>query len=223
LRRSAGCILLGLWIGAGTQLAAQESEVRGRFELSAGGGWTTATSGGSRDATLTTSSEGELTLFETRSEIGASPSWHAALGIRLSPTFQAEVSASYGTPELSTRVTADFEGAEDITVVEQLTQYVFQAGLVQHLPGLQFARVLPFASAGAGLLRVLHEEGTLAETGATFYFGGGVTVPLTTSSSGLKMLGVRAEARGVGRREGAAFDKRVRVAAALGASLVFRF
>jgi hypothetical protein len=172
---------------------------------------------------LTTSSDGELTLFESESEIGSALGWHGTIGVRVTPTFQVEVSASYATPELSTTVTDDFEDAEDVVVVERLSQYTFQAGLIQHFPNMQFARVVPFASAGAGILRVLHDEGTLAETGVTFYFGGGVTVPLMTSSSGLKMLAVRAEGRGVGRREGAAFDDRVRITGALGASLVFRF
>lgn len=215
--------MLALLFCASASLSAQEPELPGRFEVSVGGGWLTGTSAGSRDATLTTSSGADFTLFESDSEIGRARGWQAAIGIRLSRTFQAEVSASYATPELWTRIGSDVEGIPDVTVAEPLTLYTFQGGLIEHFPDLQFGRVVPFAAAGAGIQRVLHEEGTLVETGATFYLGGGVTVPVLTSSSGLKMLAVRVEGRGVGRREGAAFDDRVRFAGAVGASLVFRF
>jgi opacity protein-like surface antigen len=124
---------------------------------------------------------------------------------------------------MRTIVSSDFEGAPDMTVAERLTQYTFQAGLVQHYPDLQFARVVPFATAGVGIQRVAHEDDTLVETGVTFYFGGGVTVPMVSASGALKMVGVRVDGRAVGRREGAAFDDKVRFVGAVGASLVIRF
>ena len=43
----------------------------------------------------------------------------------------------------------------------------------------------PFASAGAGYVRQLHEEQALVETGHLFYVGGGFTRPLFSRSQGL--------------------------------------
>ena len=82
----------------------------------------------------------------------------------------------------------------------------------------------PFAMAGGGYLRQLHEEATLIETGRFVQFGGGVTYLLvSTPHLRMKSIGARGDVRAFIRSKGIAFDGGSHAAPALGVSAFVRF
>ena len=100
------------------------------------------------------------------------------------------------TSRLHTSVTNDVENAPSVDAVERLDQYSFDGGIVIRLSELRMKSWEPFASAGAGYLRQLHEGLTLSEHGHLFYFGGGVRRVLLVRPKGLlRGLGVRGDVR----------------------------
>lgn len=198
----------------------------GRIRVSAGVRWTGETPVGSMDATETGGNAPvRYRLFATDTSLVRSIGVDTAVGLQLSRAIDAELSASYGAPELRTRIRADAEGIPDAEAVEAVGQLAIEASLLVHVTAWSlFGRATPFVSVGGGYLRHLHEGRTLAETGAIYHAGGGVTIILRSGGRGLlKGTGLRADARAVVRKGGVAFDDDPRVAPAIGLSLVARF
>jgi hypothetical protein len=145
------------------------------------------------------------------------------VGWRLARALTAEARASFGPPELRIAVSNDVEGAPSATVSERVRQFTIGGALVWNVP-IGSPRVSPFAAAGGGYLRQLHESATLVQTGRYYDVGGGVTVMLLSrAASRLKGIGVRVDARAIVRVKGVAFDDSPRAAPAAGASLFVRF
>ena len=73
---------------------------------------------------------------------------------------------------------------------------MFDGGIVIRLDEWETSGLRPFASAGVGYVRQLHEEQELVEDGHLFYVGGGVTHPLFSRAQGLiRAASVRADVR----------------------------
>jgi hypothetical protein len=83
-------------------------------------------------------------------------------------------------------------------------------------------RLAPFVEAGAGYLRLLHDERTLVETGRTYEAGGGIKYAFRAATAGVKAIGLRIDARAVARTKAGIFDD-PRISPAGGASIYLRF
>jgi hypothetical protein len=198
---------------------------QGRFELSLGALWTGGESYGSQDASLTTSTGGSIRLFSTSSQLNSAAGLEVRFGGRVAAHIDAEVAASYATPELRTTISGDLEAAGSTVAVEPVQQFIIEGAAIIKLtrwrprPSLR-----PFVSVGAGYLRQLHDAKTLVETGQTYHVGGGAKLGLVSRMDGrLKEIGLRMEARACIRSGGVALDDRAHTTAAITAALFARF
>jgi len=219
-----------LWMGTAGSAAAQvwvgsDAPHRGSWELGAGAVWSAGFDLGDRSAELTRNpgtGAGLLKLFATSSRVTPTTGGQARAGVYLSRTLAVEGGMQYLRPRLSTRVSGDSEQAEDVTVSETLTRYVFDGSLVLHLNGFTFAgrRAVPFVLGGGGYIRELHARNELIETGTEVHAGAGVKVWLGRSA---RRLGLRAEV-GVTRRDGGVdFNDGSRMLPTAGGSLIYLF
>ena len=167
------------------------------LQLSGGFGAATGAALGQQDANLRTATPGTpYRLFTTTSRMSAAPMVDLRAGVALTKRYGLEAHASYGHPEVRTSISSDAEGAPDVTAVERLDEYLFDGGVVVRFDEWTFAGVSPFATAGGGYLRQLHEDLVTIEDGGVFFAGGGVTRALVVRPRGWwHSLGVRADAR----------------------------
>jgi opacity protein-like surface antigen len=208
-------------------VAQQSSDVApGQFEVSAGTTWVGSALLGSRDATLTGSSGDRFRLFSTSSELGRATGFNVRLGRHVTGVVEAEVSASYASPLLTTSIVDDAENATATAASEAIRQFTIEGGALFNL--LQWrlgARVLPFVAAGGGYLRQLHEGNALVQAGKVVYVGGGARIPLVSRGADkrLTQLGVRVDLRALLRSGGVMLDGKSHISPALSASLFVRF
>ena len=215
-------VATGGWVS--TAAAQPASAIPGRLELGAGLQWTGAQPLGSRDANLTTGTGSTLRLFGSTSDLRPVAGFEDRVGVKLSRAIEAEVLASYATPQLRTRVSNDTENSSGATVSESVQQYNVGAGVTWYPPTKSSVRARPFVTAGASYLRQLHEGAALVATGQTYYVGGGAKVLLALRPrKGLKVVGIRLDARAVVRTKGITFDGRRSISPAIEASLFTRF
>jgi hypothetical protein len=176
--------------------AASAQGRSGRVEVGVGFGALGGAALGSDEADLRTGSGTDFALFSAASRFGAARELELRAGISLTRRYAVEVRGGLSHPELRTSISGDVEGAPDITLTERIDQYVVDASFIAMFEGLRIGPVVPFAAAGAGYLRQLHEGLTLVEQGAVYHLGGGVTHRFVNRSSGLlKAAGVRGDAR----------------------------
>ena len=196
-----------------------------RFEGGVGIVWDGTQSLGMRAATETTGSGGTSPLFNTSSELGGAAGIDGRVGVRLSRSFMVEAEASYLKPQLRIAISADAEGAAPVTASETIQQFTIGANLLWMLPGRMWSpRFRPFALAGGGYLRQLHEQATLLETGRFYQFGAGVEALLSSARRfHTKGIGVRADLRALIRAQGVAFDGGSNTSPAAGVSAFVRF
>jgi hypothetical protein len=198
----------------------------GGLELSAGTAWVGKAAVGTRDATLTGSSGDRFRLFSTSSELGGATGFNVRLGRHVTSIIEAEVSASYAAPVLTTTITGDAEAASATAVSESITQFTIEGGaLVDLMRGPPRSWVLPFVAVGGGYLRQLHEGDTLVQAGKVFYAGGGARIPLVSRGADkrLTQLGVRVDLRALLRSGGVMLDGKSHISPVLSASLFVRF
>jgi hypothetical protein len=149
---------------------------------------------GEADADLRTR-DGSLGLFSTRSVFDGAPVVEARVAVPLRGRFGVEVRVGVMRPILRTHVTGDAEGAPSIDLVEQVDQYAFEGALTMAFDRLRLGRLIPFATAGAGYLRQLHEGQTLVEHGVVYHAGGGVKNWLFSRPGFVNAVGLRGEGR----------------------------
>jgi len=185
-------IILALPGVAGAQAASP-----GRLEVSVGAGLLGGGVLGDAAANLRAGGSGDpFQLFDATSDLSRSGVVEVRVGYALFRRVSVEVRAAVDRPEWRTRVSADFEGASDATLVERLTEYTIDGGVRVSLEPVRLAGLTPFASGGAGYLRQLHEENTLIEERSVAYVGGGLSRSLHVRQSGLlRSVGIRVDAR----------------------------
>ena len=145
-------------------------------------------------------------------------------GGRVAANIDAEVAASYTTPELRTTISTDLEAAGSTVAVEPVQQFIIEgAAIIKLTRWRPRPRVLPFVSVGAGYLRQLHDAKTLVETGQTYHVGGGAKLAMMSRMDSRLKIGLRMEARACIRSGGVALDDRAHAAAAITAALFARF
>lgn len=195
-----------------------------RVEIGAGVIWIGRQPLGDVAATETTGTGGKQTLFTASSELAAGGGISGRAGVRLGRSLAVEVEGSYVKPQLRIALSGDSEGAAPITAVETVEQYTIGVAVLEYLPVRRLPRVTPFATAGGGYLRQLHEAATLVDTGRYYQFGGGASFLLVSGRHfHTKGFGARVDARAVVRSKGVAFDGGSKTSPAAGASLFVRF
>ena len=185
------CVLVA--VGADAQTT---SEPIGRVQVGVGVGWLGGSVFGEQPADLRAASGGPYRLFESDTELASTGEFEARIGILLTRRYGIEGRAAMSSPELRTVVSSDAETTGSFTLAEQIDQYVFDGGIVIRLDEWGTSGLAPFASAGVGYVRQLHEEHELGEDGYLFYVGGGFTHALFSGGQGLiRAASVRADLR----------------------------
>jgi hypothetical protein len=162
-------------------------------------------------------------VFKSRSDLDSSPGVAVNIGLRLTAMLQAEWSVAFNHTQLSTHLSGD-EEAGTATVTEPVTQYLVEGGVRLRRARRSGAAGGPFATAGIGYLRQLHDGNTLVDTGPAFYVGGGMDFLLNgVRVLGSKTAGIRADVRGLFLGNDLTLDGATHVVPVVGASLFFRF
>ncbi len=150
-------------------------------------------------------------LLRAESSIARAAGPELRIGVGLSRSLEIEAGAAYGTPQLGVTATQDAELGEGAFASERLEQYTVDVSGVYLIPRLTIAsRVRPYAIAGAGYLRQLHEGRLRVEAGSTMHVGGGLRYWLRGGGPTQRAYGARAEVRYVRRTGGIDFEERAR-------------
>lgn len=185
-----------------------------RIEVDAGGGLVGGADLGTGDANLRANATARqpFRLFTADSRFERAPTVHVRAAVALSRRVALEGGVTRSRPDIRTSLTADAEGAAPLTSIEQVDQYVFDAGLVWMIDALRLGdRLVPFVAGGGGYLRQLHEGRTLIEHGQVYHAGGGVKYWLMRRATGVvRSAGLRGDARVLLVRGGISFDDRPR-------------
>jgi hypothetical protein len=203
-------LLIVFWAAASA--SAQDADQRPvrRPEVSIGGGWIGGAVLDAADANLraNASPPQPLRLFSADTRISGAPALAVDVAFAFNRRWAIEGSVTKSGPELRSSISADSEGAPAITAVERVDQYLFEGRVVIMLDELRLGRrTVPFATAGAGYLRQLHEGHTVIEEGTAYHVGGGLKHWLLARESGLlKAIGVRLDARLYVLTSGIAFE-----------------
>jgi hypothetical protein len=196
-----------LLLGLACTVSAGAQTPPGRVDASIGVRWTGTMTFPSESADETTLGNGQLVLFNSATALEGSAGIEARIGARLTSTLRAEGTFARLRPTLRTRITSDAEGIPDTTAIERITEYTVAAGVTAQLARWRIGRLAPFAAAGGGYLRQLHEGSRLVETGRTYYVGVGGRYPLMIRARGrLTSAGIRADARAAFSTGGVALD-----------------
>ena len=181
---------------AASAARAQTDPPLHHLQLGAGVGYFGGATLGDADANLRTSTTEPFRLFSTSSRQAGTIGLDLHAAFDLTRRFGVEAHTFFAHPDLHTSVTDDAESAPAVDAVERLDQYVIDGGVVVRLHELRMGNWVPFATAGAGYLRQLHEGLTLSEHGHVFYVGGGVRSVLMLRPKGfVRGLGVRGDVR----------------------------
>jgi hypothetical protein len=198
---------------------------RPRFEAGIGSLWIGQQPLGTRAASETTGAGGSTPLFSTSSDLASAAGIDGRIGVRVTRSLVAEADASYLKPQLRVAIGGDLEGAAAVTATETVHQFTIGGGVLWYLPNRAWTRrFAPFAMAGGGYLRQLHDQGTLVDTGRYYQVGGGVTYLLASRGHfHTKGIGARADVRALIRSKGVAFDGGGHTSPAFGVSAFVRF
>ena len=179
---------------------------------------------GDADANLRARAGGDFALFSTESDLAAAPVIEIRAGYALTRAYGLEARVGFSRPHLRTAVSDDVEGAPPLELTEVVTQYVFEGALVVMLDRFRAGNLVPFASAGAGYLRQLHEGRTLIEHGVASHLGGGVKHWfMVREDAFVRAVGVRGDVRLNLLSGGISGDDGVTPHAAVSASLFVTF
>lgn len=173
------------------------AEVPRRLEVSLGGGFLLGAALGDADTSIRANANvaRPYPLFATSTRQAPAPTVDVRVGTWLTRRFGAEAALSCARPEVRTSVTADVEGAPNLTVVERIDQYVIEGRFLVSLDQAGRRPLHPFLAAGVGYLRQLHEGLITIESGHVVHLGGGVRHTWRSRPTGfLRRAGVRAEA-----------------------------
>ena len=195
--RSRVVIVIALAMAMPAMAAAQGPPLVRHLEVSGGVGVLGGSALGTQNADLRTNTAGQpYRLFTSTTRVSSAPVLDVRAGMMLTTRYGAEAHAAFGHPDVRTALSSDAEGAPSITAVERLDQYLIDGGAVIGLDELRIAGLRPFAVAGAGYVRQLHEGLTTIEDGRVLYVGGGVRRELIRRPRGFwRALGARGDVR----------------------------
>ncbi len=243
--RAAGVCAFGLavFLVAGSALAGPDGDQRGTskkvtpvrdpgrpgsFEIFAGGEWLMPQTLGPSAATMVANntSSSPYTYFTTSGSRTSAPALRVGVGYNITRMFTVEGRMVVAKGDVQTTVSGDVESATTPPVTSALTQYIFDAALLVHLPDLAFAggAGVPYLEGGAGYLRQVHEGNAFIESGQVVHFGGGVRYMLSTRRSrALSGIGIRADARVYLPHNAYSFDGNQHRWVSVGGGVLFMF
>lgn len=193
------------------------------WEAAAGAVWFSGGALGSSAATLETPGGGEFVLFKTETSLDAGFGPAATVTFFATERIAIEAGFSYARPSMSTRVTDDAEGAPPVTSTIGLQQYLIE-GSARWYVGRSFGKIRPFLRAGAGYIRQLDEQSAHVETGRAFHAGAGLDRAFVERGAGrVRRIGLRLDARVVGRSGGIDIDDTTRLGGAATVQVFFGF
>lgn len=202
--------LCGLWVPAAAHAQTADDRPVRRVEVDVGGGLLGGAALGAADANLLANSATRqpFRVFVAESRFGIARPLHARAGFAFNRRFAVEGGLVLSHPEMRTSVSGDVESAPSLAVVQRVDQYFFEASVVVMLDQWRVgSRTVPFAVAGGGYLRQLHEGLTVIEQGHVYHAGGGVKHWLFARDRGrLRAAGLRADARLYLLANGISFD-----------------
>lgn len=206
-------------------LAQSADPAPARFDVGIGALWIGQQALGTKAAMETTGAGATRALFNASSGLASASGVAGRIGLRVTRGFAAEAEASYLKPQLRVALTGDAEDAAAVTATETVQQFTIGGGALWYPPIRRWSsRFAPFATAGGGYLRQLHDQATLVETGRFYYVGGGFSALLVAGGHfHAKGLGVRADVRALIRSKGVAFDGGSETSPAAGVSAFVRF
>jgi hypothetical protein len=214
LRETGSCaaLSLALAVPAFAQEAPQLPD--NRVTINAGITWLGGYDVGTSTAQLRGNGMGStappFTLFTADSRFSTATAPELRVGVSLTPRLTIEGGVSFSHPRIGVSISADPETPAQELPGEELEQYVFDGGLSWQVPIRMGRRLAPFVTAGAGYLRQLHEDRTLAETGRIYYAGGGARYWLRGGQDQSRPIGLRSEFRFNLRRNGIDFEDKTR-------------
>jgi hypothetical protein len=209
---SCAALLLALAVPSSAQEAPQLPD--NRVTINAGVAWLGGYDVGTSTAELrgngTGSTTAPFTLLTADSRFSTATAPELRVGLSLTRRLAIEGGVSLSHPRIGVSIKADPETAAQELPGEELQQYVFDGGLSWQLPIHMGRRLAPFVTTGAGYLRQLHEDRTLAETGRIFYAGGGARYWLRGGHDQSRPIGLRSEFRVNMRSKGIDFEDKTR-------------
>jgi hypothetical protein len=195
---------------------AQDSpELRAhRITINAGVTWLDGYDVGKSTAQLRGNGTGvtppSLTLLTSDSHFSTATAPELRVGVSLTRRLVLEGGATLAHPRIGVAIARDAEAPSQELLGEQIQQYVFDGGVNWQLPINLGRRLAPFVTGGAGYLRQLHEDRTLAETGRIYYAGGGARYWLRGGHGPARPAGLRGEFRMNVRTRGIDFEDKMR-------------
>ncbi|MCU1384778.1 MAG: hypothetical protein JWL71_3475 [Acidobacteria bacterium] len=222
--RIAALLVAGAALTPASSASAQSADPpASRVEVGAGGMWIGRQVLGAGTVTETTASGGTRALFTQSSELGGIAGVSVRAGVRLTRSLVVEAEGTYLKPPLRITLSDDVEGAAAVTATETVEQFTAGGGLLWYLP-IRSSRFAPFARAGGGYLRQLHEQATLVDTGRYVEVGGGASLLLVAARHfHTKGMGVRIDIRALRRSKGVKFDGGSTTSPAASVSAFVRF
>jgi hypothetical protein len=207
--------LIALFLAPGAAAAQEAPALRAHhFTIGAGVVWSGAYDLGAATAGLRGNGPGAtappFTLFTADSRVTSAAAPEVRVGFALSRTIAAEFGLALTRPHVGVAIAGDAEAAAQQLLGEELQQYIFEGGVTWQLPLGTGRRFAPFLSGGAALLRQLHEDRTLAESGQVYHGGVGARYWLRGGRGPSRAIGVRGDARMNFRRNGIDFEDKMR-------------
>jgi hypothetical protein len=179
---------------------------------------------GARSANLTRPNGTPFALFRTENSLGLEPGLDASLRVAVTARWALEVTAGWARPSLRTRVTADAEEADIVTLRDAVSRFTFEGGASWRVAGdgrrrAWLVRVAAGHSRGLTAERVLLTSGAVASIGAAYEYWWP-----RAGRKGLSGVGLSVDARTVVRRRGLVLDDgRVHAVPAVGAGVIAGF
>ena len=216
-----------VFAAASAQAQTTADRPQARVEVEVGGGLLGGAPLGSGDANILANNPTRqpFRMFSADTRMARAGALHLRAGVALTRRFGVEGGVVVGHPEVRTSLSADVESAPPLTVVERIDQYFVEASVIVMLEQWRVGRgTVPFAAAGGGYLRQLHEGLTVVEQGHLYHAGGGVKHWLVARDRGrVRTAGVRADARMYFLAKGVAFEDGPRPHAAISGSVFVGF
>jgi hypothetical protein len=212
--RTGSCAAL-LWALATPAFAQEAPQLRdNRVTINAGLVWLGGYDVGTSTAQLRGNGSGltppPFTLFTAESRFATTTAPELRVGVSLTPRLAIEGGVSLSYPRIAVSISSDPETSVQELPGEELQQYIFDGGLSWQLPINLGRKLAPFVVGGAGYLRQLHEDRTLAETGRIYYAGGGARYWLRGGHDNSRPIGVRGDFRINLRSNGIDFEDKMR-------------
>jgi hypothetical protein len=203
MTRVGRTLMAAVALAAGICPGAADAQTSGnrplrRLDVAAGAGLLGGAALGARDANIRANSSPPepFRLFSTDSSFERAGMFEVRLGTALTKRYEIEGRFSLSHPELQSSISADVENAPGLTIVERVDQYQVDAAVLVVFDEMRVAGVVPFASAGGGYLRQLHEGLTVIEAGRVYHVGGGLKHWFGARNRGFaRAAGIRLDAR----------------------------